>query len=80
MRLSLHFREESWVEISDANRRLLFGLQRAGRRRELAGEPPFRLLFGNAAGVDLRVDDEPYPVPRSGRTGQVARFEIRAEF
>jgi cytoskeleton protein RodZ len=80
MRLSLHFREESWVEISDANRRLLFGLQREGRRRELAGEPPFRLLFGNAAGVDLRVDDEPYPVPRSGRTGQVARFEIRAEF
>lgn len=78
MRVSLHFREESWVEISDANRRLLFGLQREGRRRELAGEPPFRLLLGNAAGVDVSVNDEPYVVPDSGVTGKVARFEIDA--
>lgn len=78
MRLSLHFREESWVEISDANRRLLFGLQREGRRRELSGEPPFRLLIGNAAGVDLSVNDQPYAVPSAGVTGKVARFEISA--
>jgi len=79
MRLSLHFREESWVEISDANERLLFGLQREGRRREVAGEPPFQLLIGNAAGVDMTVNDEPYAVPRSGVTGKVARFEIGAD-
>jgi len=78
VRLSLHFREESWVEISDANQRLLFGLQREGRRRELSGEPPFRLLLGNAAGVDLSVNDEPFAVPASGVTGKVARFEISA--
>jgi cytoskeleton protein RodZ len=78
MRLSLHFREESWVEISDANRRLLFGLQREGRRRELSGEPPFRLLIGNASGVELSVNDEPYDMPESGVTGKVARFEIDA--
>jgi len=78
VRLSLHFREESWVEISDANQRLLFGLQREGRRRELSGEPPFRLLLGNAAGVDLSVNDEPYAVPSAGVNGKVARFEIDA--
>ncbi len=78
VRLSLHFREESWVEISDANRRLLFGLQREGRRRELAGEPPIRILIGNAAGVDLSVNDEPYELPSSVVTGEVARFEIDA--
>lgn len=78
VRLSLHFREESWVEISDANQRLLFGLQREGRRRELSGEPPFRLLLGNAEGVDLSVNDEPFVVPASGVTGKVARFEISA--
>lgn len=79
-RLSLHFREESWAEISDVNRRLLFGLQREGRRRELAGKPPFQVLLGNATGVDLRVNDEPYPIPSTGRTGRVARFEIQGAF
>lgn len=77
IRLGLNFREESWVEISDANGRLLFGLQRPGQR-EVSGEPPFRVLIGNAAGVDLSVNGEPYPVPASGVTGKVARFEIRA--
>ena len=78
VRLSLQFREESWVEISDANQRLLFGLQREGRHRDLAGEPPFRFLIGNAAGVDLRINDEPYAVPPADITGKVARFEISA--
>lgn len=76
VRLTLHFRQESWVEISDANRRLLFGLQHEGRRRELMAEPPIQLLLGNAGGVDLTVDDQPYAVPLAGVTGKVARFEI----
>jgi cytoskeleton protein RodZ len=79
IRLSLLFREESWVEISDVNRRLLFGLQREGRRREVVGEPPISLLLGNAKGVELSVNDEPYVVPSSGVRGQVARFEIGTE-
>ena len=76
MRLSLHFLEESWVEISDANRRLLFGLQREGRRRELTGEPPFELLLGNAKGIELRLNDRPYSVPVIAVSGKVARFSI----
>jgi cytoskeleton protein RodZ len=76
VRLSLHFRQESWVEISDVNSRLLFGLQREGKRRELTAEPPVQLLIGNAGGVDLTVNDEPYSVPMAGVTGKVARFEI----
>ena len=76
IRLSLLFREESWVEISDANRRLIFGLQREGRRHEVVGEPPISLLIGNANGVELSVNDEPYVVPSSRVKGKVARFEI----
>ena len=80
VRLSLNFLEESWVEISDADRRLLFGLQREGIRRELTGEPPFELLLGNAKGVELRLNDKPYNIPENGITGKVARFAItRAE-
>jgi cytoskeleton protein RodZ len=76
IRLSLHFLEESWVEISDANRRLAFGLQRQGRRRELTGEPPFDLLLGNAKGIELRLNDKPYNIPISAISGKVARFSI----
>jgi cytoskeleton protein RodZ len=80
MRLSLYFLEESWVEISDANRRLLFGLQREGRRRELTGEPPIELLLGNAKGIELRLNDRPYNIPVAAVSGKVARFSItRAE-
>lgn len=76
VRLSLYFAAESWVEISDNNRRILFGLQREGIRRELTGEPPFRLLLGNAGGVQLYVNDVPYLIPDDSITGNVARFEI----
>ncbi len=76
MRLGLQFNQESWVEISDANRRLLFGLQREGYRREVTGEPPFNLLIGNAHGVALTIDDEPFDVPASRMRGKVARFKI----
>lgn len=74
--LSLFFRSESWVEISDTRQRLLFGLQRQGIRRNLTGEPPFNLLLGNADGVDLYVNDVRYPVPSDHVIGNVARFVI----
>jgi cytoskeleton protein RodZ len=76
MRLSLLFNQESWVEISDANQRLLFGLQHEGKRRELTGEPPFQLLLGNAEGVELMINDQPYSLPTKNLRGNVARFEI----
>lgn len=78
VRLSLHFRQASWVEIYDVNRRLLFGLEREGRRRELTGEPPFQFLFGNGSGVDLSVNDKPYAFPVAS-AGRVTRFEIAPE-
>jgi cytoskeleton protein RodZ len=76
VRLGLFFSAESWVEISDANRRLLFGLQREGIRRDLTGEPPFRLLLGNARGVQVFVNDVPYELPDDSINGNVARFQI----
>lgn len=79
VRLGLRFNQESWVEISDANRRLLFGLQREGRDRQLTGEPPFNLLIGNAKGVELTVNDQPFAVPVDRLRGKVARFEITGD-
>ncbi len=74
--LELEFHDESWTEIADRNRRLLFGLQRAGTRRRLRGEPPFSLLLGNAPAVEIRVDGEPWPLPARRGNGRVARFII----
>ncbi len=75
-RLILIFGEESWVEISDADRRLLFGLQQPGVRRELSGRPPFRVLLGNARSVNIYVNDTPYSIPDDQIRRNVARFEI----
>lgn len=74
--LELYFRGESWTEISDRNRRILFGLQREGVRRELRGEPPFKLLIGNAPAVDIYLNGEPYELPAGSTRGKVARLTI----
>ena len=76
LQLELYFREESWVEISDSDRRILFGLQREGMRRQLAGDPPIQILVGNAPGVDVYVGGELYEVPARNINGKVARFTI----
>ncbi len=76
VRIELYFREESWAEISARNRRILFGLQREGVRRELTGRPPFKVLLGNGGAVDILLDGEPFKVPASARRGNVVRMVI----
>ena len=80
MRLSLVFSEDSWAEITDATgRRILYGLQPAGARRELSGEPPVVVFLGNASGVEVSVDGSEYPISSGARRGNTARFEIQPE-
>jgi cytoskeleton protein RodZ len=74
-RLVLNFREESWVEIQDREGRLLYGLMSPGRREVLSGTPPFRLLLGNAAGVDLEYDGQAIDTSAHTR-GAVARLRL----
>jgi len=79
-RLSFIFSEDSWVEITDATgRRILYGLQRAGARRELSGEPPVVVFLGNASGVEVLVDGSEYSISSGVRRGNTARFEIQPE-
>jgi cytoskeleton protein RodZ len=75
--LEFSFAEESWAEVTDARgERLLFGLTAAGRRVTVRGEPPFAVVLGNAKVVELTVDGQPYPIPASGRQGDLARFSV----
>lgn len=74
--LEFAFSEESWAEVTDARgERLLFGLNAAGRRITVRGEPPFAVVLGNADAVQLTVDGEPYAIP-AGRQDDLARFSV----
>lgn len=57
-RIELEFDELSWVEIKQANGRVLLSqLNPAGSRQLIEGVPPFDLVIGNAAKVRLKYDD-----------------------
>ena len=59
-RIQLEFGELSWVEIKQANGKILLSqLNPAGSRQSIEGVPPFDVVIGNAASVKLKYNDEP---------------------
>jgi cytoskeleton protein RodZ len=59
-RILLEFDQLSWVEIKQANGRILLSqLNPAGTRQLIEGVPPFDLVIGNAANVRLKYNDKP---------------------
>lgn len=76
-RLRLRFLSESWVEIYDATgERLLYDQRAADTTRTVVGQPPFRVLLGNAAGVELSLDGSSLAIPDRARYGDTARFRV----
>jgi cytoskeleton protein RodZ len=65
-RVELAFQEESWVEVRDAQGKVLFSqLNPAGGRASVEGKGPLAFVIGNAQSVELtfdgrRVDITPY--------------------
>ena len=59
-RLELEFEQQSWVEIKQANGKILLSqLNQAGTSQLIEGMPPFEVVIGNAAKVRLKYDGEP---------------------
>jgi len=60
------FGDRSWIEVKDASQRIIFtGEQSAGSRQTVIGKPPFQLVIGNAAKVQVfdgerQVDIQPF--------------------
>lgn len=76
-RVELVFAEDSWAEVTDARgEQLVYGLMQAGEREAVAGAGPLSVLLGNAAGVRVRVDGEPYSIPAAARRGDLAEFTV----
>jgi cytoskeleton protein RodZ len=76
--IQLVFAEDSWINVADADHRLLYGLQRQGSRQDLKGRPPFHVMIGNAKGVKVSVDGQSVELPPSAIADNVARFDVPA--
>lgn len=75
--IDLVFRADSWVEIEDGNGRLLlYRLAEAGTRTQVSGVPPVSVYLGNAPGVELKVNGEPFDLAPHTRANNVARFSV----
>ncbi|NEX19591.1 helix-turn-helix domain-containing protein [Thiorhodococcus mannitoliphagus] len=72
----LEFSGTSWVDVRDAaGEVVLNGEMREGDRRVITGEPPYKLVIGNAAATRLSVGDKPFDLDRRAQ-GNVARFSL----
>ncbi len=70
------FSAPCWVDIRDSSNRFkLYGEMAGGRTETLGGEPPYRLIIGNANAASIRVGGQPYDLaPHT--SGNVARLTL----
>lgn len=62
-RLVIVVNEDSWIDVTDSvGNRLYKNLARAGRKIEVSGNMPFKLHLGNAPGLALELNGEPFAI------------------
>ena len=77
VRVALSFEEDSWTEVSDGNgNSLYYDLASAGTAANLEGVPPLSFLLGNPGGVQLSINDQPWPIPPPGPGTTTANFVV----
>lgn len=70
------FETDSWVEVRDRNERILFSqLNPVGSEHHMQGRRPLSLVIGNARGVRLTYNGQPYDLTPHTRV-DVARFTL----
>lgn len=70
------FHDKSWVEVRDATQRSIFSAENAaGTRQVVVGKPPFQVVVGNAAKVEVQLDDRVIDLAPHTRA-EVARLTI----
>lgn len=74
--LVFEFTGTSWVDVRAADgKSILTGRMRAGDRRVVQGEPPYKIVIGNAAATRLTVGGQPIDL-KARAQGNVARFSF----
>ena len=72
----LSFSGNSWVDVRDSERKFkLFGEIPKGSRKVLGGQPPYKLVIGNAEAVSITVNGKPFDLAPYAK-GNVARFTL----
>jgi cytoskeleton protein RodZ len=75
-RLVVRTEGEAWIEIKDsADRMLVSSLNPAGAERVVRGRPPYAVVIGNPAAVQVTFDDKPIDLAPHTKAG-VARLTI----
>jgi cytoskeleton protein RodZ len=71
------FQDKSWVEVTDATQKIIFSAEnQAGSRQAVTGKPPFQVVIGNAAKVELQYDDRQIDLKPYTRA-EVARLTVQ---
>lgn len=75
--LRFNFQEQSWVTVRDGNDKVLISqLNDGGSKLEVRGQPPFKLIVGNAQEVTVSANGKPVDLSSSIR-GEVARVTVQ---
>lgn len=70
------FDDQSWVEVKDASKRVVFAqINAPGTRQVVNGKPPFELVIGNASQVHLQYEDQQIDL-RPHTKVEVARLTV----
>jgi cytoskeleton protein RodZ len=75
--LQLAFRERAWVEVMQADGRVLLSQNNdAGTEQRLAGQPPYRLVIGNASAVSVQWRGQTVDLAPRTNADNVARVTL----
>ncbi|BAO44813.1 conserved hypothetical protein [Thiolapillus brandeum] len=75
-RVILSFKGDCWVDVRGAKRSFkVVGKRTAGDTIELTGEPPYKMVLGNARNVSVLVNGKPYDLAPHTR-GNVAKLTL----
>jgi cytoskeleton protein RodZ len=77
LKLSLHFRQDTWAEIYDSGgTRLWYDVGAAGTDQKLSGHAPLHLVLGNAAAVGIMINGKSVALSATIRGTPNVRFSI----
>ncbi|MBE9532674.1 MAG: helix-turn-helix domain-containing protein [Proteobacteria bacterium] len=77
--IELHFSEDSWVEVVDADGQVLIKkIGKADKKIVLSGRPPLTVLLGHASAVTVKYNDEDIDTAQYTKS-DVARFSLGVE-
>jgi cytoskeletal protein RodZ len=80
LEVTLDFTQECWVELVIDGRQRISELHAPGESLQIDAERSVVLAnIGNAAGVEVQVNGEPFPLPADGRVVRDVRIELAPE-